>query len=119
VSVALFLAGAGVGLAFAAVATLTVNAVPSYQRGQASAVNTIMRTVGGTLGTTTAATVLTSGGGSLASYQWCFVLFAGSLSLCGLLARRVPTVAEASEVVPPDVVARPVVAPAALVPVPE
>jgi MFS family permease len=124
VSVALLFAGAGVGLAFAAVATLTVNAVPSHQRGQASAVNTIMRTVGGTLGTTTAATVLTSGGGSLASYRWCFALFAGSLSLCGLLARRVPTAAEAPEVVPPEavlpeVVARPVVAPAALAPLAE
>ena len=44
---ATFLLGAGIGLAFAAMANLIVDAVPAEQTGVATGVNTIMRTIGG------------------------------------------------------------------------
>ncbi|WP_157437287.1 MFS transporter [Actinoplanes subtropicus] len=53
---ALLVEGAGIGLAFAAVAVRTVRSVPADQAGVAAGVNTIMRTVGGTLGTNLAGT---------------------------------------------------------------
>jgi MFS family permease len=107
VSLALLVAGAGVGLAFAAVATLTIDAVPGHQRGQASGVNTIMRTIGGTLGTTTAAMALTAGTGSLASFQLCFAMFAAALALCGWLAWRVPPAPEREAATIPPIAGRP------------
>jgi MFS family permease len=44
------LLGIGIGLAFAAMANLIVIAVPSDQTGVATGMNTVMRTVGGALG---------------------------------------------------------------------
>jgi EmrB/QacA subfamily drug resistance transporter len=44
------LLGVGVGLAFAALGNLIVQAVPPHQTGVASGMNTVMRTLGGALG---------------------------------------------------------------------
>jgi MFS family permease len=44
------LMGIGIGLAFAAMATLIVDAVPQSQTGVATGMNTIMRSIGGALG---------------------------------------------------------------------
>ncbi|HEY0515647.1 MAG TPA: MFS transporter [Solirubrobacteraceae bacterium] len=44
------LLGVGIGLAFAALGNLIVQAVPSHQTGVASGMNTVMRTLGGALG---------------------------------------------------------------------
>jgi MFS family permease len=55
---ATFLLGAGIGLAFAAMANLIVDAVPADQTGVATGVNTIMRTIGGALGSVIAVTIL-------------------------------------------------------------
>src|SRR5919201_4797030 len=44
------LLGLGIGLAFAAMANLVVEAVPQEQTGVASAINSIMRTIGGAVG---------------------------------------------------------------------
>jgi EmrB/QacA subfamily drug resistance transporter len=57
---ATFLLGAGIGLAFAAMANLIVDAVPADQTGVATGVNTIMRTIGGALGSVIAVTILAS-----------------------------------------------------------
>ena len=44
------LLGLGIGMAFAALGNLVVQAVPAYQTGVASGMNTVMRTLGGALG---------------------------------------------------------------------
>jgi EmrB/QacA subfamily drug resistance transporter len=54
------LQGAGLGLAFSAMANLIVAAVRREQTGVATAMNTIMRTIGGSIGSTVAAVILTS-----------------------------------------------------------
>jgi EmrB/QacA subfamily drug resistance transporter len=52
------LTGAGIGLAFAAMATLIVDAVPQSQTGVATGMNTIMRSIGGALGAQIAASIV-------------------------------------------------------------
>ncbi len=53
------LLGLGVGLAFAALGNLIVQAVPPTQTGVASGMNTVMRTLGGALGGQLSATFIT------------------------------------------------------------
>jgi MFS family permease len=50
--------GAGIGLAFASMANLIVAAVPQTQTGEATGINTIMRTVGGAIGAQAVASIL-------------------------------------------------------------
>jgi MFS family permease len=50
--------GVGIGLAFASLANLIVEAVPQAQTGAATAINTIMRTVGGAFGSSIPASIL-------------------------------------------------------------
>lgn len=52
------LLGVGVGLAFAALGNLIVQAVPPHQTGVASGMNTVMRTLGGALGGQLSATFI-------------------------------------------------------------
>jgi EmrB/QacA subfamily drug resistance transporter len=52
--------GIGVGFAFASLANLVVSAVDPRQTGEATGINTIMRTIGGTLGAQIASTIVTS-----------------------------------------------------------
>jgi EmrB/QacA subfamily drug resistance transporter len=52
--------GLGVGLAFAAMANLTVEAVPVEMTGVASAINAIMRQIGGAIGAQVAAAIVSS-----------------------------------------------------------
>ena len=52
------LLGLGVGLSFAALGNLIVQAVPPTQTGVASGMNTVMRTLGGALGGQLSATFL-------------------------------------------------------------
>ena len=52
------LLGVGIGLAFAALGNLIVQAVPSTQTGVASGMNTVMRTLGGALGGQLSATFI-------------------------------------------------------------
>jgi len=58
--VASALLGIGIGLSFAAMANLIVIAVPADQTGVATGVNTIMRTIGGALGSQIIASILTA-----------------------------------------------------------
>lgn len=55
---ATLLLGVGIGLAFAAMANLIVDAVPPQQTGVATGMNTIMRTIGGALGAEIAVSIL-------------------------------------------------------------
>jgi EmrB/QacA subfamily drug resistance transporter len=52
--------GVGIGLSFAAMAALIVDAVPQAQTGVATGMNTIMRTVGGALGAQIAASIVSA-----------------------------------------------------------
>jgi EmrB/QacA subfamily drug resistance transporter len=52
------LLGVGIGLAFAALGNLIVQAVPPHQTGVATGMNTVMRTLGGALGGQVAATLV-------------------------------------------------------------
>ncbi|HWB69241.1 MAG TPA: MFS transporter, partial [Solirubrobacterales bacterium] len=56
--IAAALLGVGIGLAFAALGNLIVQAVPSSQTGVASGMNTVMRTLGGALGGQLSATFI-------------------------------------------------------------
>jgi MFS family permease len=52
------LLGTGIGLAFAALGNLIVQAVPAHQTGVATGMNTVMRTLGGALGGQIVATLI-------------------------------------------------------------
>jgi EmrB/QacA subfamily drug resistance transporter len=90
------LTGAGIGLAFAGMATLVVDAVPQSQVGVASGMNTIMRSVGGALGAQIAASIVAAhvGAGGFpaeSGFVLAFLVSAGALVLAfaaGLLIPR-------------------------------
>jgi EmrB/QacA subfamily drug resistance transporter len=52
------LSGAGIGLAFAAMSNAIVEAVPATHTGEATSVNSIVRTIGGSVGTAVVAAVI-------------------------------------------------------------
>ncbi len=58
------LLGLGIGLSFAAMANLVVDAVPQEMTGVASGVNTIVRSIGGAIGGQVTAAVLTASAGA-------------------------------------------------------
>jgi EmrB/QacA subfamily drug resistance transporter len=55
---AVFLLGFGIGMSFASMANLIVEAVPQHQTGEATGMNTIMRTIGGAFGAQIAAAII-------------------------------------------------------------
>jgi EmrB/QacA subfamily drug resistance transporter len=80
------LLGVGIGLAFAAMANLIVDAVPPEQTGVASAMNATMRTVGGSIGSTAAAVILTSSlaaGGLPKEHSFTVAFVAVAIALAG------------------------------------
>jgi len=86
------LLGIGIGLAFAALGNLIVQAVPAQQTGVASGMNTVLRTLGGALGGQIAATFVVGstahGLPELAGFSRTFAmaaLFLGSCVVAGLL----------------------------------
>jgi EmrB/QacA subfamily drug resistance transporter len=88
--------GVGVGFAFAALANLVVQAVDPRQTGEATGINTIMRTIGGSLGAQIAATIVTSRqipGTSIpaeSGYTAAFVMSAIAMGLAALAALAGP-----------------------------
>lgn len=88
------LLGVGIGLAFAALGNLVVQAVPSHQTGVATGVNTVMRTLGGALGGQLSATFIASNfaGGfpTVTGFTDTFWMATGFLSLCFLAGLLVP-----------------------------
>jgi EmrB/QacA subfamily drug resistance transporter len=91
VYVAAGLLGIGIGLAFAAMANLIVEAVPADQTGVATGVNTITRTIGGAFGGQLVATIIAGGGSPTEdSYVLAFAVIAGSLVLSILAALAIP-----------------------------
>jgi MFS family permease len=91
VYVAAGLLGIGIGLAFAAMANLIVEAVPADQTGVATGVNTITRTIGGAFGGQIVATIISGGGTPTeGSFSLAFAVMAGSLVLSILAALAIP-----------------------------
>jgi MFS family permease len=58
VIVGVTLLGLGIGMSFASMANLIVEAVPQTQTGEATGMNTIMRTIGGAFGAQLAAVIV-------------------------------------------------------------
>ncbi len=86
------LLGVGIGLAFAALGNLIVQAVPASQTGAASGMNTVLRTLGGALGGQISATFIVAStvhgvpalGGFTRTFAMAAVVLAGSAA-AGLL----------------------------------
>jgi EmrB/QacA subfamily drug resistance transporter len=90
------LLGIGIGLAFAAMANLIVIAVPPDQTGVATGMNTIMRSIGGALGTQVIASILTAnviaatGLPAEAGFTLAFWLAAAALAVGVVAALAIP-----------------------------
>jgi MFS family permease len=87
--------GAGIGLSFAAMAALIVEAVPQSQTGVASGMNTIMRSVGGALGAQIAASIVGAHAGSggfptEGGFVAAFIVSAAALLLALAVASLIP-----------------------------
>jgi MFS family permease len=92
------LLGIGIGLAFAALGNLVVQAVAVNQTGAAGGMNTVMRTIGGAIGGQISATLIvdhTAAGGlpSVTGFTDSFVMAAGFLVICTLAALLIPATA--------------------------
>jgi MFS family permease len=94
--VAGLLMGAGIGLAFAALPNLIVEAVPADQTGIATGINTIARTIGGGFGTqiagtAIAASVIVAGGEpTVRGFTVAFAIITGLLAFATLAALAIP-----------------------------
>jgi EmrB/QacA subfamily drug resistance transporter len=88
------LLGVGIGLAFAALGNLIVQAVPPTQTGVASGMNTVMRTLGGALGGQISATFITEntahGLPSVTGFTDTYVMATVFLVVCVLAALLIP-----------------------------
>jgi EmrB/QacA subfamily drug resistance transporter len=87
--------GAGIGLSFAGMATLIVDAVPQTQTGIATGMNTIMRSVGGALGAQISASIVgahvgASGLPTESGFVVAFVVSAAALAFAFLAALLIP-----------------------------
>jgi EmrB/QacA subfamily drug resistance transporter len=87
--------GAGIGLSFAGMATLIVDAVPQTQTGVATGMNTIMRSVGGALGAQISASIIgahvgASGLPTENGFVVAFVVSAVALALAFAAALLIP-----------------------------
>jgi MFS family permease len=90
------LLGVGVGLAFAALANLIIQAVSNHQTGVASGMNTVMRTLGGSLGGQLSATFIAGhvahGHPTVTGFTGTFLMATGFLSVALLAGVLVPKV---------------------------
>ena len=88
------LLGIGIGLAFAALGNIVVQAVDDHQTGVASGMNTVMRTVGGALGGQLTATFLAAhvrnGLPTVTGFTISFVMSACFLVVCAFASLLVP-----------------------------
>jgi MFS family permease len=88
------LLGVGVGLAFAALGNLIVQAVSPHQTGVASGMNTVMRTLGGALGGQLSATFIAGhtadGLPTVTGFTETFLMATGFLLICLLAGFLVP-----------------------------
>ncbi|NHC14465.1 MFS transporter [Motilibacter deserti] len=89
--------GVGFGLAFSAMSSLIVDAVPSEQTGVASGMNANIRTIGGSIGAAVMSSIVTAnatpeGLPTEAGYTWGFAALAGAGVAAALAALLIPRV---------------------------
>ena len=99
---AMFLLGTGIGFAFSSMANLIVEAVPDHQTGIATGMNTIVRTVGGAIGSQVTAGIVTASvvAGGLPTetgFTIAFATSAGALALGFVVGLLVPGRSVAAE----------------------
>jgi MFS family permease len=105
--------GIGIGLAFAALGNLIVQAVPPSQTGVATGMNTVMRTLGGALGGQLSATFIVDhqahGLPTVTGFVETFVMATGFLVVCTLAGLLIPEGQPAGEAIAlePQLVASP------------
>ncbi|HSC49734.1 MAG TPA: MFS transporter [Gaiellaceae bacterium] len=99
--VALLVMGVGIGFAFASMANLIVESVPARQTGVATGMNTIVRSIGGAVGSQVSAGIVTAtlvaGSPSERGFTLAFAVAAGALALGFFVALYVPKPDAASE----------------------
>jgi EmrB/QacA subfamily drug resistance transporter len=109
--IAASLLGVGIGLAFAALGNLIVQAVPSHQTGVASGMNTVMRTLGGALGGQLSATFIAQntahGLPTVTGFTDTFVMATGFLVVCLIAGLLVPRTDVAIAAAPAEAMAAP------------
>ena len=100
---------AGVGLAFAAMPNLIVGAVPRSETGEATGVNTLLRSLGSSIGSQVAATLLAAGVTAAhplppgSAYTKAFAIGAGAAVAAGIAACFIPRAAgPAAAAAPPE-----------------
>jgi len=95
--IAASLLGIGIGLAFAALGNLIVQAVSNHQTGVASGMNTVMRTLGGALGGQLSATFIASntvhGEPTVTGFTDTYLMASGFLLVCLFAGLLVPKTA--------------------------
>ncbi len=98
---ALLVMGIGIGFAFASMANLIVEAVPAQQTGVATGMNTIIRSIGGAIGSQVSAAIVTAtlvaGRPTEHGFTLAFAAAAGALALGFFVALYVPKPAEAPD----------------------
>ncbi|MCL2552620.1 MAG: MFS transporter [Actinomycetia bacterium] len=117
--------GAGFGLAFAAMSSLIVSAVPAEQTGVASGMNANIRTIGGSIGAALMASVVTASPAAdglprEAGYTHGFAMLGGALLVAALAAVLIPVTRHTSRIAvsgEPELAAAPQVEAAAPAPV--
>jgi MFS family permease len=91
------LMGIGMGLAFSSMSSIVVEAVPPVQTGVASGMNANIRTIGGAIGSSVAASILASGVTAThpfpsdSGYTSTFWFLAGAAVLAAVAALLIPT----------------------------
>jgi MFS family permease len=90
------LLGIGIGLAFAALGNLIVQAVDAHQTGAAGGMNTVMRTIGGAIGGQISATLIAGhvardGLPAVTGFTYAFILAAVFLAVSAAAGLLVPT----------------------------
>jgi EmrB/QacA subfamily drug resistance transporter len=99
--VAMLVMGIGIGFAFASMANLIVESVPARQTGVATGMNTIIRSIGGAIGSQVSAAIVTAtlvvGRPTDRGFTLAFATAAGALALGFVVALYVPKPAEARE----------------------
>jgi EmrB/QacA subfamily drug resistance transporter len=93
--------GIGIGFAFSSMANLIVESVPAHQTGVATGMNTIVRSIGGAIGSQVSAGIvaatLVAGRPTERGFTLAFAVAAGALALGFFVALYVPKPAEAHE----------------------
>jgi EmrB/QacA subfamily drug resistance transporter len=103
----MFLMGTGIGLSFASMANLIVEAVPPEQTGVATGMNTIVRTIGGAVGSEVSAAIVaaTVAAGSFPTdggFTAAFAVCALALAAGAVASFAVPRPARAADGVEPE-----------------